>query len=119
MRKHTRKSLTNKLDKICSEIIRKNPCARCGESQYDKIQCAHIFSRTYRSVRWYLGNMIPLCASCHFWGHKNPILFTEFVKVCLGDEQYEILKSIATPISKFTLDELETIYIELERIKVN
>ena len=105
-RKETKKSLTRKLDKICSQIIRQNPCARCGEEQYDKLQCAHIFSRRYRSVRWNLFNMVSLCASCHFWAHGNPVLFGEFVKTYLGEERYLLLKSTATPISKLTLDQM-------------
>lgn len=117
MRKPTRKSMTNKLDKICSELVRMNPCAKCGEVQYDKLQCAHIFSRTYRSVRWNPLNLLSLCASCHFWAHKNPLLFTEFVKTHLGDINYEYLKSVATPIAKFTIPDMVTLYEAMKKRK--
>lgn len=116
MRKPTKSSMTRKLDIICSQIIRKSQCVRCGEPQYDKLQCAHIFSRTYRSTRWLLLNLMCLCASCHFWAHRNPLLFSEFVKEYLGDHNYNQLKMIATSIKKFTLDEMVGIYEDLKRI---
>lgn len=112
MKKTSKKTLTRKLDRICSDIIRLDPCAKCGEVQYDKLQCAHIFSRTYRSVRWFLGNMLCLCAKDHFWAHKNPILFTEFIRERLGI-QYETLKSLAVPIKKWTIPEMQAIFNEL------
>lgn len=116
MKKQTKKSMTSKLDKICSDIIRKNPCAKCGQIQHDKIQCAHIFSRTYRSTRWDLNNLIPLCAGCHFWAHRNPILFTEFVREYLGEEKYRFLKVSHTNISRIRLPEMIELYESLKRI---
>jgi len=98
-------TIRNKLDKLCSEIVRKRgKCERCGRKA--DLQCCHIFSRTYNNTRWDLENLLCLCASCHFWSHKNPILFTEFIKQFLGKEKYELLKEAHNQVTKFTIDDL-------------
>ena len=85
-------------------------------AEYDKLQCAHIYSRTYRSVRWILDNLLCLCAGCHFWAHRNPILFAEFVKTHLGEEKYQSLKIMATAIKKWTLSEMQELLTVLDGI---
>lgn len=118
MRKQTKTSLTRKLDKICSEIIRKNPCARCGEAQHNKLQCAHIFSRVYRNVRWDLLNLISLCTSCHFWAHRNPVLFTELIQNHLYREwNYSKLKRRMQKSKKWTLLEMRELYESLKKVR--
>jgi len=110
MRKSTKKSLTRKLDKVCSEIVRsRGYCVKCQKTK--NLQACHIFSRTYRSVRWDIQlNILCLCAGCHFHAHKNPVLFTEFVRNYLGDLNYASLKRIATSIKKWTLVEMQELY---------
>jgi len=116
MKKPSKKTLRNKLDRICSELVRKRgKCERC--SKKNSLQAAHIFSRTYNNTRWGLENILCLCASCHFWAHKNPILFAEFVKKILGGEKYELLKEARNQITKYTLQDLETKYHILQEIK--
>jgi hypothetical protein len=117
MKKQTKKSMTVKLDKECSRVVRsQGRCAWCGNTDYSKLQCCHIFSRTYRAVRWDLLNLLCLCAGCHFRGHKNPVLFTEFVKEYLGEFKYEELKIRATAIKKWTLGEMVDYYDKLKDI---
>jgi len=100
-------TLRNKLDRLCSEIVRKRgKCERCSNKY--ALQCCHIFSRTYNNTRWDLENLLCLCAGCHFWSHKNPILFTEFVRKKLGLEKYELLKEKHNQITKYTIDDLLT-----------
>jgi len=108
MRKPTKSSLKNKLDKIISEIVRsKGKCDRCGKTE--NLQCAHIFGRTYLNTRWSLENLLALCPDCHInFAHKCPILFTEFVKEKIGEEEYEKLKEMHNQITKYTLDDLQT-----------
>lgn len=117
MRKHTKKSLTNKLDKECSRIVRSRGfCARCNMVDYEKFQCAHIFSRTYRSVRWFSDNLLCLCAGCHFWAHRNPVLFVEWVRAHLGEEKYLSLKIMAIALKKWTLCEMEELLVVLKEL---
>lgn len=105
MRKPTKKSLTRKLDKKVSEIVRgRGYCAWCKKTE--GLECCHIFSRRYRSVRWDVDNLVCLCHNHHFYSHSNPILFAEFVKDYLGKEKYTQLKHKAIMIKKWTLEEM-------------
>lgn len=110
----SKKSLTRKLDKICSEIVRATgSCERCGSKK--NLQCCHIFSRTYRSTRFDLDNLICMCAKCHFWSHKNPTLFTDWVYET-RKEKYEILKEKFRYITKLSEDDLQFKYEILKEI---
>ena len=112
--KLTKKLLTRKLDKLVSAIVRsRGYCVKCGGTSH--LQACHIFSRTYRSVRWDMLNMLCLCAKCHFWSHKNPILFTEFIREYLGDLNYHTLKNIATSIKRWSLEGMEDLYKVLKK----
>lgn len=116
--KPTKSSMSNKLDKICSEITRSvGQCEWCGCADYAKLQCAHIHSRTYKSVRWDLKNLICLCAKCHFYGHKNPLAFTDFVHNYLGDYEYTALRIRAKPTSHHKLHHLIELYASLKIAK--
>lgn len=115
--KPTKKSLTNKLDRECSRIIRsQGSCLRCGNTTYSLLQCCHIFSRKNRAVRFDFKNLLCLCAGCHFWVHQNPTLFGEFVKEWLGAE-YNLLKHRATSIKKWTLEEMQELLETLRKIE--
>lgn len=122
MAKPTRSSLSNKLDKLVSEITRSigfcqwNVTDNCSKLDYSKLQCAHIYSRTYKSVRWDLKNLLCLCASCHFYGHKNPLAFADFVQNYLGDYEYSALRLRATPISHNKLHDLQALYTTLKEL---
>ncbi len=116
MRKPTKKSLTRKLDKICSDIVRaRGECAWCHKTK--GLECCHIFSRRYRSVRWDLKNLLCLCHSHHFYSHANPVLFGEFVKDYLGGYEYNNLKQKAQMLIKWTIPELQTLLIQLEKLQ--
>jgi predicted restriction endonuclease len=81
----------------------------CDETR--TLQAAHIFSRNNRSTRWDFFNILCLCAKHHFWAHQNPILFTEWVKEHLGDENYEALKIRAKSPRHFTIEEMKTMKV--------
>ncbi len=97
------KSEIKKLDKEFSAKVReRGKCARCGKSSGVQLQCAHIFSRRHRAIRWDENNAICLCAGCHFWAHQNPILFSVLVKDCIGQEKFDKLLFAANAvISKY------------------
>jgi len=106
--KTKRRKLRDQLDKLFSKIIRsKGKCERCGKTS--PLNTAHIFSRRNLATRWDKDNVLCFCVGCHFWGHQNPILFTEFVKEKLGSERYEDLKVKANSTKKWTIPELETL----------
>jgi 5-methylcytosine-specific restriction endonuclease McrA len=116
MRKPSRTTLKNKLDKICSLIVRgRGICQRCGKRE--NLQTAHIFGRTYLNTRWDLDNLLCLCPDCHInFAHKCPILFTEFVRKIRGEEKYELLKEKHNLIYKPTIDDLEIKYQILKEL---
>ena len=121
MKKQTKSSLTRKLDKECSRIVRgRGYCewgiSDCSGADHSKLQTAHIYSRTYKSVRWDLKNMLCLCAGCHFFGHKNPLQFAEFVKLWLGDYEYEKLKIRAVPVKRWTIPDMQSLLTTLEAL---
>jgi len=115
--KKSNKYWNNKLDKLVSTIVRsKGKCERCFEKNYNLLQCCHIYSRTYRSVRWDTLNLLCLCSGCHFWSHKNPILFAEFVMDHFGKFKYEELKIRALPTKNWKVWELEEMYEQLSSV---
>ena len=117
MRKQTKSSLTRKLDKAVSRIVRaRGMCEFCSISDYDKLQCCHIFSRTYRNTRWDLKNLLCLCARCHFLSHRNPIDFTESVKQYLGDYEYTQLRLRHNAIKRYTLQDMAELLTTLENL---
>lgn len=118
MKKQTKSSLTRKLDKECSRIIRSfGRCVWCFRDDYDKLQCAHIFSRTYRNTRWDLRNMICLCAGCHFRSHKEPLIFTERIRSHMGEYEYNMLKSRHYAVKRWGIIEMQELLETLKGIQ--
>lgn len=118
MKKPTKTGLTNKLDKECSRIIRSQGiCVSCGENDYSKLQCCHIFSRTYKNTRWDLMNLLCMCAGCHFESHKNPIMFVERVRQHLGEYNFNQLKARHNFIKRWTIPEMQDLLKSLQEIR--
>lgn len=93
MRKRTTTQWQSRLDALFGKIVRaKGYCERCKKKNGVQFQTSHIYSRTYKEIRWDLLNSQCLCASCHFWWHKNPMEAGEWIKEYLGEEKYEELK---------------------------
>ena len=110
MKKLSTSAWTRKLDKIVSEIVRsRGECVRCGK-QDGTLQSAHIYSRSNLQVRWDFDNVVCFCAGCHFWAHKNPIGFTEWVREHLGPIKYESLKQRSNLRKVWAVYEKEALY---------
>lgn len=102
----------NYLDKLTREAIKKRgKCERCGKTE--NLQVAHIYTRTYKETRWWPLNLLLLCASCHFFFHRNPLEFTEFVKKRLG-KNYEILRKRARKTRQWSEEDYEWVEKELK-----
>ncbi len=113
MKKRSPSTWRNYLDDLTRQAIRKRgKCERCGSRK--NLQVSHIYTRTYKETRWMPLNLLLLCASCHFWGHRNPILFTEFVREHLGEENYEKLKVAARKTRQWFDDEYLAVEKELK-----
>lgn len=106
-KKKLKKIKEKKVDEVFSKWIRcrDGRCLKCGTQ--NNLQCAHVFSRTARSVRWFENNAITLCYKCHmFWAHKNPIEFTEFIKSHLGTRKFNELKKKYVTLKSYSQQEL-------------
>jgi hypothetical protein len=116
-RKITKTGLRNKLDRLCSSIVRaRGKCERCGKK--NNLQAAHIFGRRFLNTRFLLENILCLCPDCHInFAHQKPILFAEWVKKYLGEDKYESLKEAHRQIYKPTIDDLQIKYQCLQEIK--
>jgi hypothetical protein len=101
------------LDTLFSQYIR-----RFGECQLWKyggvqcsmmLDCSHIISRTYKSVRWDVDNAVCACKAHHFWQHKHPVQSTLALIEILGPEHMERLNDKYLAGKKPTPDEKRAI----------
>jgi hypothetical protein len=69
---------TARADVLFSRLIRDrdHACVRCGE--VNNLQCAHIWSRRYRALRWRFENAITLCQGCHLYFTLRPAEWAEW-----------------------------------------
>ena len=87
--------------RLHSKVIRTlGYCENCGDPDYDKLQAAHIVSRTYSATRTDLRNAFCLCASCHRHFTDWPREFSHFISNTWAQELYDHLKEIARPNTK-------------------
>ena len=65
-------------------------CTHCGTDQ--TLQCAHIYGRRQKVVRWSMDNAVTLCAGCHRYFTENPIPFHDWLLETLGEGHMELLR---------------------------
>jgi hypothetical protein len=101
------------LDNLFSLYIR-----RFGECQFWKVggiqcstqlQCSHIHSRRFHSVRWDERNAICVCAAHHHWQHAHPTLNTWALEELLGKAHLEELRDAYLNGKKPTPDQKRAI----------
>ena len=81
-------------DKWFSDVVRQKAgfvCEHCGAKDVG-MDCAHIYGRRAKSVRWSLDNALCLCRTCHRIFTENPLDFTHWLESHLGEGHMEILK---------------------------
>jgi len=111
----TRKTLSNKLDKLFSLKVREiGYCQKEGCGKTDGLQCAHIYSRKNKWLRWNLENAVCLCSGHHmFWAHLEP---AEFIRWCMKIKNFDYLdklRQINRPMKEFDMQEI------YDRLKVS
>ena len=71
-------------------------CERCGKSYRDDdsgLDCSHVFSRRYKSIRYDPDNAMALCFHCHkFWWHSDPVDSGEWAIKKLGRDKIKALR---------------------------
>ena len=115
-KKTARQQLERQLDAVVREIVlrRDGRCVVCGKTT--NLQCGHLITRTKRSVRWDLKNCNVQCAGCNFYHEHNPHPYVNWFIGRYGLAEYESLFARSETIGKYTIDQLETMLIELTEI---
>lgn len=81
-------------DKWFSDVVRKKAghvCESCNKVE-GRMECAHIYGRSAKSVRWSLDNAVCLCHYCHMKFTANPLEFTRWLEDTLGEGHMEMLR---------------------------
>ena len=81
-------------DKWFSDVVRKKKnhvCEHCHKVD-GRMECAHIFGRAAKSVRWSLDNALCLCHYCHRKFTENPTEFTAWLEATLGKGHKDMLR---------------------------
>lgn len=90
-----------KATKLHSLIVRsRGKCERCGESDYSKLEAAHIISRTYSATRTDEKNAWALCHKCHARLTKWPREHSHFITETIGSEAYDEMRRRAETVTK-------------------
>jgi len=103
-------------DKWFSSVVRLNKnltCEKCGKD--GRTECAHIFGRRAKSVRWSLDNAVSLCHYCHKDFTANPVEFTYWITERLGQAHMDILREkwqVLLPTTKVLRKEIARHYRE-------
>lgn len=81
-------------DKWFSNVVRKKAgyvCEHCNKVDA-RMECAHIYGRAAKSVRWSLDNALCLCHYCHMKFTANPLEFTSWLEETLGQGHMDMLR---------------------------
>lgn len=91
-------------DKWFSDVVREKAnytCEHCKKTD-SRMECAHIYGRRLKSVRWSLDNAVCLCHWCHRDFTENPLKFTDWLNQYFGEGHMEILREKQRGIFKAT-----------------
>lgn len=104
----------DRLDSIFSLLVREragNVCEHTGQpASAVQLECAHIWGRRNKSVRWHPLNAVSLSHYSHRFFTENPAAFIDWVKNRMGERAYEELERLARQPRKFTPREIEGLH---------
>lgn len=84
-------------------------CEHCGSP--DNLQCAHVISRRYLSIRTDFRNAVCLCRKCHWYFTPRPIEWEIWIRGFITDQVYDELRERALSMVKVDWK------LEVERLK--
>ena len=104
-------------DKWFSDVVRQKAGYQCEHCQKvdSRMECAHIYGRAAKSVRWSLDNALCLCHYCHRTFTANPIAFNDWCLKLLGEGHIELLRekwNVLMPTTKLLRAEIAKHYRE-------
>lgn len=105
-------TITNRLDKLVSKIVRMRDkaCVVCGSTQNP--QCGHYVSRMFIATRWDLSNTHQQCAGCNMTHEVDPVPYTLFIQETYGSEYPATLSALAHQTK--VLKRAERLELEIE-----
>ena len=71
-------------DNWFSKCVRHRDQHRCQYCFNEGTDCAHIYGRARKSVRWSMDNAVTLCRYHHQWFTSNPVAFTDWLTKLYG-----------------------------------
>lgn len=71
-------------------MSRGNVCEHCKKAD-GRMECAHIYGRRHKSIRWDTLNALCLCHTCHRTFTENPLDFTAWLQAYVGQGLLDIL----------------------------
>ena len=98
--------------------LRDGHCLVCGTDQ--SLECAHIYGRRRKIVRYSMDNAVTLCHHHHRVFTENPLAFAGFLETELGAGHLEILTEQCRGIlkeNKAVRDEIAKHYREQIKLK--
>ena len=103
-----RQKLITKLDILFSKKVREiGHCEKCFKET--NLQCAHIFSRRHKWLRYELNNGLCLCAGCHlYWWHMNPAEAIRWAQQIRCFDELELIMKFTKPMKIMDLEEIES-----------
>lgn len=85
-----------------SKAVRHRDQHRCVYCFGEGTDCAHIYGRAKKSVRWSMDNAVCLCRYHHRYFTANPVEFTDFLTNTWGQGHMDLLREKANQIYKTT-----------------
>lgn len=89
-------------DKHFSDVVRLKAgytCEHCHKTD-SRMECAHIYGRRLKSVRWSLDNAVCLCHWCHRLFTENPVQFSDWLNQYFGEGHMDLLREKRNQIFK-------------------
>ena len=84
------------------KVVGRERCLVCGKTTH--LNAHHFYSRSNRSIRWYLPNGCCLCSGhhvlCNDSAHKSPADFVDFMVNERGEEWLDDLRNRKNEIKK-------------------
>lgn len=91
------RGLKGRATSLHSKVVRaRGACQSCVESDYTRLQCAHIMSRRYAATRTDENNAFCLCARCHMRYTEHADEWMDFIDSTIGRAEFDRLKAKAS-----------------------
>jgi hypothetical protein len=113
------RQLVKDIDSVHSKLIRYGAleCITCGEKDYSKATCSHLFKREGYSTRWDItpdGNCHMQCMLCNQKHEEDPTTFTNWYISHHSREKYDALRQRHFVTIKPVISDLRAFYKYLD-----